>query len=123
MQRLEYVAIVDDDEPMRRAITRLLRMHHMTSRSFSSAHAFLDVLRFGAPDCLIVDVQMPDMTGIELLGELLNRGISIPSIVITGNDDKAIAARAGSLGAAAFFLKPVSQSALIAAITSAKAKQ
>ena len=93
-----------------------------TSRSFPSAHAFLDVLRFGVPACLIVDVQMPVMRGIELLGELLNRDFSIPNIVITANDDKAIAARAFSLGAAAFFLKPVSQSALIAAINSAKAK-
>jgi FixJ family two-component response regulator len=123
MQRLEYVAIVDDDEPMRRAMTRLLRMHHITSRCFHSAHAFLDALPMGVPDCLIADVQMPDMTGVELLSELLNRGINIPTIVITANDDKVIAARAVSLGAAAFFLKPVSQSDLITAINSAKVKK
>jgi FixJ family two-component response regulator len=65
---------------------------------------------------------MPDMTGFELLSELLKRGLNIPSIVITANADKAIATRAVALGAAWFFLKPVSQSALITAINSAKAK-
>lgn len=110
MQRLEYVAIIDDDEPMRRALTRLLHMHHIASRSFSSACAFLDVIPLGVPECLIVDVHMPDMTGVELLCELVNRAIRVPSIVITANGDKDIAATALSLGAA-YFVKPVSQSA------------
>ena len=72
------------------------------------------------PDCLIVDVNMPEMTGIELQRELLDRGIRIPTIVITASNDKSIAARAASLGAAAFFLKPVPRDALMAAINSTK---
>jgi YesN/AraC family two-component response regulator len=72
------------------------------------------------PDCLIVDVNMPDMTGIELQCELLNCGVRIPTIVITGGDDKSIAANATSLGAVAFFRKPLARDPLMAAINSAK---
>jgi hypothetical protein len=72
------------------------------------------------PDCLIVDVNMPDMTGIELQCELLNCDVRIPTIVITASDDKSIAASAASLGAVAFFFKPVPRDALMAAINSAK---
>ena len=63
---------------------------------------------------------MPDMTGIELQGELLNYGVRIPTIVITASEDKGIAASAASLGAVAFFLKPVPRGALMAVINSAK---
>jgi FixJ family two-component response regulator len=120
MQRSGYVAIVDDDASMREALARLLRVHGINSRNYPSAHAFLEALPSYMPNCLIVDVNMPDMTGIELQSELLNRGVCIPTIVITAFDDKNIAASAASLGAAAFFLKPVPRDALMAAINSAK---
>jgi YesN/AraC family two-component response regulator len=70
-----------------------------------------------------VDVKMPDMTGIELQGELLSYGVRIPTIVITASEDKSIAASAASLGAVAFFLKPVPRDALMAAINSAKKRR
>jgi FixJ family two-component response regulator len=120
MKRSAYVAIVDDDAPTRRAVARLLRMHGINAENYPSARAFLEALPSGTPDCLIVDVNMPEMTGIELQRELLNRGAHIPTIVITGNNDKGIAASAASLGAAAFFLKPLVPDALMAAINSAK---
>ena len=123
MQRSGYVAIVDDDASMRKALARLLRIDGINSRSYPSARVFLEDLVSGVPDCLIVDVNMPEMTGIELQRELLNRGIRIPTIVITASNDKSIAARAASLGAAAFFLKPVPRDALMAAINSAKKRQ
>ena len=123
MQRSGYVAIVDDDASMREALARLLRIHEINSRSYPSARVFLEDLVYGMPACLIVDVNMPEMTGIELQRELLNRGVRIPTIVITADNDKNIAASAGSLGAAAFFLKPVRQDALMAAIHSAKNRQ
>ena len=123
MQRSGYVAIVDDDASMREALARLLRIHGINSRSYPSARVFLEGLASGMPDCLIVDVNMPEMTGIELQRELLNRGVRIPTIVITASNDKSIAASAGSLGAAAFFLKPVPRDALMAAIHSAKKRQ
>ena len=118
MQRTGYVAIVDDDASMRKALARLLRIHGINSRSYPSARVFLEDLSSGMPDCLIVDVNMPDMTGIELQRELLNRGVRIPTIVITGSNDKSIAASAASLGAAAFLPKPLVPDALVAAINS-----
>jgi CheY-like chemotaxis protein len=123
MQRSGYVAIVDDDASMREALARLLRIHEINSRSYPSARVFLEGLASGMPDCLIVDVNMPEMTGIELQRELLNRGVRIPTIVVTASNDKSIAASAASLGAAAFFLKPVPRDALMAAINSAKKRQ
>ena len=120
MQRSGCVAIVDDDASIREALARLLRVHGINSRNYPSARAFLEALPFHMPDCLIVDVNMPEMTGIELQRELLNRGIRIPTIVITASNDKSIAASAASLGAAAFLLKPVPRDALMAAINSAK---
>jgi FixJ family two-component response regulator len=124
MQRSGYVAIVDDDASMREALARLLRVHGVNSRNYPSARALLNAVSIAQhsdmPDCLIVDVNMPDMTGIELQRELLSCGVRIPTIVITASDDKSIAASAASLGAAAFFLKPVPRDALMAAINSAK---
>src|SRR5579871_1439727 len=124
MQRSGYVAIVDDDASMRVALARLLRMHGINSRGFPSGRTLLNAVSSAqssdTPDCLIVDVNMPEMTGIELQSELLNCGVRIPTIVITASDDKGIAARAASLGAVAFFLKPVPRDALMAAINSAK---
>jgi FixJ family two-component response regulator len=123
MQRSGYVAIVDDDASMREALARLLRVYGFNSRNYPSARTLLNALALArhsdTPDCPIVDVNMPDMTGIELQCELLKRSVRIPTIVITASHDKNIAARAVSLGAAAFFLKPVPRDALIAAINSA----
>jgi len=124
MLRSGFVAIVDDDAPMRDALARLLRVHGINSRGYPSARALLNVLSVmhhcERPDCLIVDVNMPDMTGIELQRELLKYGVHIPTIVITGSGDKSIAASAASLGAAAFLLKPVPRDALMSAINLAK---
>jgi len=116
MQRFGYVAIVDDDASTREALERLLRAHGIDSRSYSSARAFLEAIPSGMPDCLIADVNLPDMTGLELQRELFNLGVRIPTIVITASDDERIAASVASLGAAALVLKPVGRDALMAAI-------
>jgi FixJ family two-component response regulator len=124
MQRSGYIAIVDDDASMREALARLLRVHGINSRNYPSARALLNAVcssqHSDTPDCLIVDVNMPEMTGIELQRELLKRGVRIPTIVITASDDKSIAASAALLGAVAFFPKPVPRDALMTAINSAK---
>lgn len=123
-QRSMSVAIVDDDSSVRDALARLLRVHGLKSQTYASAHAFLEAIFIAKvsdmPDCLIVDVNMPDMTGIELQRELLERGIHVPTIVITGKDNDSIAASAASLGAVAFFLKPVPRDPLMVAINSTK---
>ena len=96
MQRSGYVAIVDDDASMREALARLLRVHGINSWNYPSARAFLEALPSHMPDCLIVDVNMPDMTGIELQCELLNCDVRIPTIVISASHDKSERRVAGS---------------------------
>jgi FixJ family two-component response regulator len=111
-----YVAIVDDDTFMQGALARLLAVHKIDCRTYPSARAFLAALPSAMPVCLIVDVNMPDMTGLDLQRELLQRGVDVPTIVITSIDDESISASAASLGAEALLLKPVGQEALMAAI-------
>ena len=76
----------------------------------------------GAPECLIVDLQMPDMTGLELQRHLNNKGISIPTIVITAHSDANTRERCKSAGASDYLLKPVQCDTLIAAIGKATGK-
>src|SRR6516165_4550247 len=110
-----FVAVVEDDAPMRTALARLLRAHGIASRCYSSARAFLTAISSDMPHCLITDVNMPDMSGLELQRELLSTGIRIPTIVITASDDPSIAASAASQGSAGFFRKPIAGDALMAA--------
>ncbi|MGY4310588.1 FixJ family two-component response regulator [Bradyrhizobium sp. USDA 4369] len=123
MQELsDHVAIVDDDASTRVALARALAADGVECHTYSSARAFLAALPFAMPACLILDVDMPEMTGLDLQRELLRLGINIPTIVVTGADDKAIANKAASLGAAAFLPKPVSREVLIAIIASVTEK-
>jgi FixJ family two-component response regulator len=116
MPRSGHVAIVDDDTSMRVALARLLRVHGIESRVYPSARAFLAAMPTAMPYCLIVDVDMPEMTGLDLQRELLKLGVHVPTIVITAMDDDRIAANAASLGASAFLSKPLAEDALMAAI-------
>lgn len=115
MRRSGHVAIVDDDASTREALARLLRVHGIDSRGYPSARAFLAALPSAMPYCLIVDVNMPGMTGLDLQRELLKLGVHIPTIVITAVDDESVA-EAASLGAAAFLAKPLDHDLLIGAI-------
>lgn len=116
MPRSGHVAIVDDDASTRTALTRLLRSHGIDCRNYPSARTFLTALASEQPYCLVVDVHMPGMTGLDLQRELLRLGVHVPTIVITAVEDERIAASARSLGAAAFLTKPLTGEALIAAI-------
>lgn len=123
MRLLGHVAIVDDDTSTRVALARLLATHRFDTRVYPSACAFLAALPSAMPGCLLVDVNMPEMSGPDLQRELLQLGIYIPTIVMTASEDEIIAARAAPLGAVAFLLKPFTQEALISAIASAASKQ
>src|SRR3982074_555698 len=94
-----FVAIVDDDSAVRKALARLLCASAIEARTFSSGREFLDSLPFGTPDCLIVDLQMPEMTGLELQLELARTGARLPTIVITAHNDVGL--REGGLAAGA----------------------
>jgi FixJ family two-component response regulator len=104
---------------MRKALAGLLSAHGIDARTYGSARDFLEALPSGMPDCLIVDLNMPYMSGLELQRELLRVGARIPTIVVTARDDKSYRDQCRGLGAMAYLVKPVSPDALIAAINSA----
>jgi len=83
MELSGHVAIVDDDASTRAALAQLLAAHKIDCRTYPLARAFLAALPSAMPFCLIVDVNMPEMTGLDLQRELLQLGIHIPTIVIT----------------------------------------
>ncbi|MEO8048420.1 MAG: response regulator [Nitrospirota bacterium] len=113
------VAVVDDDESVRESLPDLLREFGFAVHAFSSAEEFLASDRVGETKCLILDVAMPGMTGLDLQCELKSRGHKIPIIFITAQKDETVRARAFEQGAAEFLLKPFSDTALLAALNTA----
>lgn len=114
-----YVAIVDDDMAVRKGLARLLGASAIRVRSFASGREFLDSLAAEAPECLIVDLQMPEMTGLELQGELARIGARIPTIVITAHNERGLRERCLAAGATAYLIKPLDGMQLIASIGAA----
>jgi two-component system response regulator FixJ len=117
------VHIIDDDEGLRESLAFLLLSTKLEVRSFDSAKAFLDVLPDAALGCVITDVRMPEMSGIELLRRLKELKIGVPVIVITGHGDIALAVEAMKIGAADFFEKPFDDDLLIASVHAALQQQ
>jgi FixJ family two-component response regulator len=113
------IAIVDDDPSVLKALARLLGTRSFATRTYLSAPQFLAALPEGLPDCLIADLQMPEMTGLELQLNLARRGVQIPTIIITAHDEAGMRERCKSAGAIAYLAKPVSDTSLFAAIESA----
>jgi FixJ family two-component response regulator len=116
---LHNVAIIDDDPAVLKALARLLRTRSFTVVTFQSGQQFLASLPEPLPDCLILDLQMPGMTGLEIQQDLARKGIRIPTIIITAHDEAGIRERCKSAGAIAYLAKPVPQAALFAAIEAA----
>jgi FixJ family two-component response regulator len=102
------IFIVDDDDPQRDSLVWLLESHGYTVRAFSCAGDFLDAADAGHAGCLLLDVRMPGMSGLELFEELARRHSSLPVIFITGHGDVAMAVAALKKGAADFIEKPFS---------------
>jgi len=118
---LHSVAIIDDDTAVLKALARLLRTRAFTVATFQSGQQFLAAMPDPLPDCLILDFQMPGMTGLELQQYLARKGIRIPTIIITACDEAGMRERCTSAGAIAYLAKPVPQAALFAAIEAAGA--
>jgi two-component system response regulator FixJ len=113
------VHIIDDDQGLRESLAFLLRSANFEVRSFESAKTFLDELLQAVPGCVITDVRMPDMSGIELLRRLKELKLGVPVIVITGHGDIALAVEAMKMGAADFFEKPFDDDLLVASVRAA----
>lgn len=110
------IAIVDDDKSVRQALVRLVGAHSFRAKGYASAREFLASLEIERPDCLVLDLQMPDMTGLQLLQLLAAREPKTPTIVVTASDQAGMEHRCRLAGAAVFFLKPVSGETLVRAI-------
>lgn len=117
------VHIIDDDEALRESLAFLLRAAQLEVKSYSSAKAFLDTLPDESLGCVITDVRMPDISGIDLLRRLKELKIGVPVIVVTGHGDVALAVEAMKIGAADFFEKPFDDDLLLASVRSALREQ
>jgi FixJ family two-component response regulator len=115
------IAVVDDDLSVRRALERLLRASGFDAEVFASGHEFFHFLEVQTPDCLILDLHMPAMNGLEVQRRLRQTGVRLPVVVITGHDEPQTKAQCLDAGAAAYLCKPLNDKALIAAIQGAMA--
>ena len=113
------VHIVDDDEAVRRSLAFMLGSAGLAVRVYESAGAFLDGLDDVQCGCLITDVRMPEISGIELLYRLKERAPCFPAIVITGHGDVKLAVEAMKAGAIDFIEKPFDEEAILAAVKAA----
>jgi FixJ family two-component response regulator len=113
------IAVVDDDPAVLKALKRLLSAWSYRAETYESAREFLAAVGEHRPDCLIVDLHMPEMTGLELQRHLIRSHIDIPTIVITGHDEDGVRDRCKSAGATAFLTKPLQDQTLLDAIARA----
>lgn len=107
------VYIVDDDPAVRRSLQWLIESIGLNVRSFDGARGFLDAGEPERPGCLILDVRMPEMSGLELQDELISRGTDIPIIIVTAHADVPMAVRAMGAGAVHFVEKPFNDQDLL----------
>jgi two-component system response regulator FixJ len=113
------VCVVDDDAAVRDSMRALLESRGLDVRDYASAQAFLDAGMGPDARCLLLDLHMPDMNGIELLETLRRRNINTEAIIITGRSDNALKARALRAGVLDFFEKPVDEDELFRSIDEA----
>ena len=114
-----FVHVIDDDEAVRQSLAFLLGTAGLEVRTYDSATAFLDALPNVVAGCVITDVRMPVVGGLELLRRLRKLKLAVPVIVITGHGDVPLAVEAMKIGAADFLEKPFDDEALLASVRSA----
>jgi len=117
------ISIIDDDESVREALWGLVRSVGFAVSTFGSAEEFVNSDQLGSADCLILDVCMPGMSGIELQRQLVAGDYGVPVIFITAHGDEDIRAQALRGGAEAVLIKPFSEEALLNAIHAALSPQ
>lgn len=117
------VHIVDDDDAIRDSLSFLLRTAGITARTYESPLPFLEAMPIASPSCVITDVRMPEMTGMDLIRRLQGIDPELPVIVITGHGDVPLAVEAMKLGAVDFIEKPFDDEVLLASVRSALKRQ
>lgn len=116
---MPYVAIVDDEEPVRKALKRLLRASGVEAESFASGKDFLEASVLREPDCVLLDLHMPRMSGLQVLHALQAARRALPIVIITAHDAPETREQCLAAGAAAYLRKPFEEHELLDTITAA----
>ena len=113
------IAVVDDEESVRRALARMLSASQLDVDVFGSGQEFLDSLRTRRPDCVVLDYQMPGLTGRDVQRQLAEAQIRLPIIVVTAHDQPALREQCLADGAVAYISKPLQRERLLSVIDEA----
>ena len=113
------IALVDDDPSVRRGLERLIRSMGWKAETFASAQEFLDRVGVEAPSCVVLDLQLPGLTGLELQKQMAEVGLETPIVFLTGHGNIPATVQAMKAGAIEFLTKPVEEQELLKAIQEA----
>jgi FixJ family two-component response regulator len=113
------VHVVDDDLSMRTALEELFDSVGLATRSYGTASAFLDASPAEGPGCIVIDIRLPDMNGLEFQAQLSRMGVRLPVVIITGHGDIPMSVRAMKAGASDFFPKPFRDQDMLDAVIAA----
>jgi FixJ family two-component response regulator len=116
MPQLAYIAVIDDDESVRESLPDLIGTFGYAAKAFFSAEEYLASDLVDQTECLVLDIEMPGMSGIELQQELTRRGRSIPTVFITAHGDEQFCQRLRRSGSVECLLKPFTDTALLDAL-------
>jgi FixJ family two-component response regulator len=122
MSARHRIAVVDDDHSVCKALCRLLRSADHDADAYGSGREFLEALRDAMPDCLVLDLRMPDMNGLDLQRHLAKHGIRLPTVIVTGYDEPGVRDECIAAGASRYLRKPLDEKALLEAIDAAIAE-
>jgi FixJ family two-component response regulator len=117
-RRRLLVAIVDDEEPVRRALRRLFLAAGVDVETFATGYEFLDSVTTQCPDCAVIDLRLPGLTGLDVQERLVEAGIHLPTVIVTGHDQAGIAERVLAAGASAYLSKPLDEEDLMETVAS-----
>lgn len=113
------VAVVDDEEDVRHSLQRLLRSAGFEVLAYASGTEFLRHVTDSSPDCVVLDLHMPRLTGLDVQAVLRERGLALPVVILTGNETAETRAAAMAAGVDGYLTKPVDDDVLIGAIETA----
>uniref|UniRef100_B0T0L6 Two component transcriptional regulator, LuxR family n=1 Tax=Caulobacter sp. (strain K31) TaxID=366602 RepID=B0T0L6_CAUSK len=119
MSERRMIHIVDDEEAIRRSAGFMLKTSGFAVTTHVSGTAFLREVRHLEPGCVLMDIRMPEMDGLEVYAAMVERGVTMPVVVLTGHGDVTVAVRAMKAGAVDFIEKPFEKAVLLAAIEAA----